>query len=252
MHTVTGAATDDEGGRHVLRDGRSGAAAGKGRGTGVDHANEVRAGRDSGEGVGGVRVLLIPIFKEHGGRGGEFRTGGEAHDADFVGVDAPFLCISADHADGLLGVINGVRLGVVAILAEAVAEDDGVDAVVVKERDEVRAFAAHVEGVVASAGHQDNRRAGVDGLFHHVHFERRVVDVDNAADAAGDRAAHVVDLGLPHFIGLEVGRIGRVERDDDAAGDDGLRCVRSVGPGAWFGDRLGRRKRRERFLRVGD
>jgi hypothetical protein len=143
--------------------------------------------------------------------------------------------VGAYHADGLLGIIDFVSLRVVAIAAQAVAEDDGVDAVVVEEGDEVRALAADVQRVVSATRGEDNRGASVDAALDRVDLDRRVVNADDAADTSRHRLAHAVHLGLADLVFLEVGRIRRPERDHDTALQDGLRSVRSVGGGCGFG-----------------
>ena len=148
--------------------------------------------------------------------------------------------------------MDGVDLGDVAVGTQPVPEDDGVDAVVVEEGDEVGGLAAHVQGPVAAPGDDDDRGAGVDGLLHQVDFDGGVVDGDDAADAAGDGLAHVVDLGHVELVGLEVGRVRREERHDDAAGQDGLGGVGLAGVGGRPGHGLGRRERGQRGLRLGD
>ena len=105
--------------------------------------------------------------------------------------------------------------GVVAVAAQAIAQDHGVDAVVVKERHEVGASRADVQRVVAAAGDQDHGRAGIDAAIDGVHFDRRIVDVDDAADAPRHRLAHVVLLGLPDPLGLQIRRAGRIEGHHD-------------------------------------
>ena len=117
--------------------------------------------------------------------------------------------------------------GVVAVAAQAVAQDDGVDAVVVEERNEVGALAADVQRVVPAARRQDDRRAGVEAAVDRVHFDGRIVDVDDAADPARHGLAHVVDFGLADLVRLEVRRAGRIQRDHHAALQDGLRSIGS-------------------------
>ena len=80
-------------------------------------------------------------------------------------------------------------------------------------------------------------------LLHHVDFDRGVVDGDDAADAAVDGPAHVVDLGHVDLVGLEVRRVRREERHDDAAGQDGLGGVGLASVGGWLGYGLGCRER---------
>ena len=106
-------------------------------------------------------------------------------------------------SDGLQRVVHRVGLGDVAVAPQPVAQDDGVDAVVVEERDEVGALGADVQRVVPAARHEDHDRAGVDAGIDDVELDRRVVDVDDALDAAGDRLLHVVHLGLPDTLLLQ-------------------------------------------------
>ena len=60
---------------------------------------------------------------------------------------------------------------VVAVAAQAIAQDDGVDAVVVEEGHEVGALAADVQRVVPAAGGQDHDRAGVQAAIDRVDFD---------------------------------------------------------------------------------
>lgn len=55
-------------------------------------------------------------------------AGGEADDTDALWVEVPGFCIGADEADGALSV--GERGGVVVFWGEAVAKDEGGDAVI--------------------------------------------------------------------------------------------------------------------------
>ncbi len=164
--------------------------------------------------------------------------------------------VSAHQADGLQGVIDGVGLRVVAVAAEAVAQDDGVDAVVVEEWHEIRALAADVEGVVSAAGDQDDGGAGIDAAIDRVDFDRRVVNIDDAVDAAGHGLAHVVLFRLAHAVHFEEAGTGRIEREDDAAGEDGRGRVGSEGGGSGLREteRRGQRRKggRRRVLDLGD
>ena len=53
------------------------------------------------------------------------------------GIEMPVLGVRAHQANGLQGIVNFVGLGVVAVAAQTVAQDDGVDPVVVEERNEI-------------------------------------------------------------------------------------------------------------------
>ena len=153
--------------------------------------------------------------------------------------------------DGLLRVGVGVGGHVVAVLAQAVAEDHGVDAVVVEEGHEVGALGADVQRVVPAARRQDDDRPGVDAPIDRVDLDARVVDVDDARDAAGHRLAHVVGLGLAHAIGLQPGRAGRIQRHHDAARHDRLRRVGRGGGGGRGRNRQRRGQRRQGRLGLG-
>ena len=86
---------------------------------------------------------------------------------------------------------------------------------------------------MSAARDQDHRRAGIEAALDRMEFDRRVVDVDDAADPAGHRLAHVVLFGLANSVRLEERRARRVERNHDAARQDRLRriCSRSVAAG---------------------
>lgn len=217
VDAVAGAGGGKEGRGDIAGNGWRGAIAGKGRGAGVEDTDEIGARGDAGEGVGLVEFLVAD-----GGGGGEFGAGREAHDADFGGVELPLGGVGTHETDGLSGVVYGVALGVVAIFAEAVAEDDGVDAVVVEEGDEVRGFRGDDELVVAAAGGKDDNSAGVDGRVDGVEFDAGVVDADDGGDAARDAGAGGVDFGKVELLAVEQGAIGRIERQDEAAGEEGL------------------------------
>ncbi len=199
----------------------------------------------------GVAVPAIEIGVLDGGGGGQFRSGGETHDADFVRIEIPLFGIGAHQADGLQRVVDLIRLRVVAIAAETVAEDDSVDAVVVKEGDEIGGFGTDVESVVAAAGRQNDGGAGVEATVDRMKFDGRIVNVDDVGDAPGHRLAHVVLLGLADACGFQVGGIGREQGHHHAAGHDGLRRVRGGGLGAGLGNAEGRGQRREGGLRRG-
>src|ERR1700693_1098463 len=111
------------------------------------------------------------------------------------------------QANGLLCVVYLIRAGIVTVSAQTTAQDDGVDAVVVKEGNEVRTFRAHVQGVVAASGHEDYGCAGIQSAVDGVHLDRGVVDVDDAVDSPGHRLAHVVLLSLADLFLVEGGRV---------------------------------------------
>jgi hypothetical protein len=87
--------------------------------------------------------------------------------------------------------------------------DDGVDAVVVEERKEVRGFGADGQGVVAAAGRENHDYPCIEAAIHRVKLDRRVVNVDDAVDAARHGLAHGVLLGLADAFCFEVIRTRR-------------------------------------------
>ena len=55
------------------------------------------------------------------------------------GIDVPFLGVSAHQADRLQSIVDFVGLRIVTVAPQAIAQDDGVDAVVVEEGNEIGA-----------------------------------------------------------------------------------------------------------------
>ena len=95
---------------------------------------------------------------------------------------------------------QGSRTGAVE---RQIAQDDGVHSVVIEPRNQIGAFRAHVECVVSAPRREEDGCAGVDAAFHGVHFDGRVVDVDNAADPPRHRLGHVILLGLANAVLLQ-------------------------------------------------
>ena len=129
----------------------------------------------------------------------------------------------------MLGVVDLVGLRIVTVAPQAIPQDDGVDAVVVEERDEIGGLAADVQSVVPAARRQDHGSAGIEAAVNCVDFDRRVVNVDDTADSPGRGLAHVVLLGFADARLIEIRRVGRIKGDHNAAGQDrrrGIRCVR--------------------------
>ena len=250
MTGIVGTCAGDKGRRHIGGNGRRGAVAREGRRAGIDDAGEIGPRTDAGKRIARVAVLLVEIFEQNRRGGGKFGAGREAHDADLIGIEVEFFGMGAHHADGLKRVVNLVRLRIVAVTAEAIAQNHRIHAVIVEKRHEIGRFGADIESIVPAAGGQDDGCAGVHTAVHGMDLDRRIVDGDDAVDAARNRLAHVVNLGLGDLVGLEVGRSGREQSDYNAAGQDGRGCVRRVGFGSRFRDvlRCGE-GRQDRFLR---
>jgi len=117
-----------------------------------------------------------------------------------VRIDVQFFGVRAPKPNRLLCVEDFIRLRIVAISAQPVAQDDRVDAVVVEERCEIGAFATHVQRVVPAPRRENHSRACVDTRLDRMDLDRRVVNADDAADGPRNRAAHVVNLGLRDLV----------------------------------------------------
>ena len=175
--------------------GRVGAA-GERSGPGIDERRRNRAARKFRRADRSARCFLFELVEEDGAGAASSAPAEKPMMPILFGIDVPFLGVGAHEADGLEGVVDGVGLRVVAVRAEAVAEDDGVDAVVVEVRNKVGAFSADVQRVVPAAGGEDDGGAGVDAAIHRMHLDRRIVDVDDAVDPARHGLAHVVLFGF--------------------------------------------------------
>jgi hypothetical protein len=112
-------------------------------------------------------------------------SGGEAEDADAVGVDLPFGGVLADQAHGALGVFEGCggfgHVG--AGVGDAVLEQDAGDALGVEPVADLGAFEVDGEDVVAAAGEDDDGCAGVLALGR-VEGDGRGGDVAQMNDGA--------------------------------------------------------------------
>ena len=162
-------------------------------------------------------ILLVEIVEQNSGRSGQFGAGRKTHHADLIGIDVPFLGIGAHQTDGLQSVVHGVDLRIVTVAAQAISKNDRVDSVVVEKRNEIGAFAADVQGLMTAARNQDHRRAGVEAAIHRMHFDRRIVNVDDAVDPPRNALAHVVLLGFANPRGVQEMGVRRIERNHDAA-----------------------------------
>ena len=97
---ITRAAAGEEGRWNIAWNRRGRPVASKGRGTRIDDARKVGSRSNSGEGIARTSVLFIKVVKQDRGCVPvNSAPAEEAHDADLVGIDAPFLGVSADEAD---------------------------------------------------------------------------------------------------------------------------------------------------------
>ena len=85
-----------------------------------------------------------------------------------------------------------------------------------------------IRATVSSAGRKYYRGSGVDCPVDRVHFNGRIMNVDNAVDSSRHGFAQIILFRLPHSILLQQRRIGRIEWNNDAALNDRLRRIRSI------------------------
>ena len=133
------------------------------------------------------------------------------------------------------GIVHGVDFGVVAVNAQAVAEDNGGDAIAGEERDAIVALGADPQDFVSAAGDDDDGGAVVGAVRGEVNLDAGVVDVERALNfAAGSDTAGggVVGFGLVEPLAFQERGIGWVEREHDAAGQRGGGEKRAVGGSA--------------------
>ena len=90
-----------------------------------------------------------------------WRAGGEAEDADAIGIDVPFGGVRTDEADGALRVLEGgggfwIRAGI----GHAIFENNAGNAAGGEPVADFGAFEIDGEDVVAAAGEDDDCSAG--------------------------------------------------------------------------------------------
>ncbi len=229
VHPVARSAADQKGRRNIPRNGGRRAIARERCRAGINDPHEIGPRRNSRQRIARVAVLLIEIAEQNRRGSRQFGARREAHDADLIRVDVPFLGVSAHHAYGLLRIVHRIGLRVVPVLAQAIPQNHRIDPVVIEEGNEIRALRADVERIVSAPGHQNHRRARIQPAIHRVDFDRWVMDVDDAVDASRHRLAHVVLFGLADPLRLEKRRARRIKRHHDPARHDRLRRIRSVG-----------------------
>ena len=200
VNPVAGAGAGDECRRSVAWNCRV-ASTSEGRGAGIDQGHEVRPRRNPSQRI--AAVAFVEILEEDRCWCGQFRAGGESHNADLIRIDVPLFRVCAHQTDGLEGVVDRIGLHVIAVAPQTITEDDSVHSVIVEPGNKVGAFRAYVERVVSASCCEDDSRARIEAAFNRVHFDGGIVDVDNAADPPRHRLAHVVLLGLAHTLLVE-------------------------------------------------
>ena|SRR5947209_14596695 len=89
---------------------------------------------------------------------------------------------------------------------------------------------------MSAARDQNYSGSGIERAINGVNFDRGIVNVNDAVDAARNRLAHVVLLGLAHACCVEEMRAGRIQGDHEAALEDGERSIGSIGGRSWRRD----------------
>ena len=179
MNPVAPAGTRDESRRRIAGN-RWLAAPGKERRPRIDQPGKIRPGRDLGEWVPGLVIVLIELGPLECGGGGQFGTGGKADNTDLVRIETPVFGVGAHELDRLQGVVHAVGLGLVAVAAQAVADDNGTHAVMGEKLDERGGF-TDIQRFVASASGENDRRAGVELAVAPMKFDGRIVNVNDGS-----------------------------------------------------------------------
>src|SRR3954468_16604006 len=110
----------------------AGVANGERRRPRIDDADEIGARADAGERIVRRGILPVELVERERRRRRELGTSREADDADPIRVEVPGFGVCAYDANRLLRVVHRVRLRVVAVASQAVAQDDGVHAVLIE------------------------------------------------------------------------------------------------------------------------
>src|ERR1043166_3665472 len=179
VDAITRAGADNECRRTVVRNRRSRAAR-EGSRAGIREDDKIGSGRNYAQRI--AAVFLVEVLEENRRGRRPFGPGRKSHDADFIGIDVPLFGVGAHQSNGLEGIVDRIGLHIATIPAQAIAQDDRVDAVVVKVGNKVGALRTDVECIMAAASGENDRRAGVDSSFHRVDLYRRVMNVDDPGD----------------------------------------------------------------------
>lgn len=149
--------------------------------------------------IGGIELGVEPLIAQKGGETRSFATGGEAHNADTLRIDAPLRRVRASEAHGTLRVHDRA---------------DGFH----------RRVALIVQGVAVLAGghailHHDRGEADrVQPLGHFRAFE--VPSEDGKATTRADQHRTAIRLLLLRQIDMHLRRADMAEFDDLAARDE--------------------------------
>jgi hypothetical protein len=192
---------------------------------GVDDEGEVGASVDGGVDVGcggsGFDVLVVGMGAEEDG---EVGAGGEADDADFVGIDVPVGGVGAGDAHGLLRVFEVGRVGrVAAFFGHTVFDEEAGDADGVEPVADIEAFAIPCEDAIATAGKDEDGGMGVVAAGRRIDAKGGNGDVGETAGAA---AADETVGGFGR-VGFRVGGLrglGCGVRPEGKSGLLGRRC----------------------------
>lgn len=184
---------------------------------GVDKDAEVGA---AGDVVDGVELVVLSLVVLKTGCGSKVAAGGEAEDADALGIEAEFAGFRPDETHSALRVHEGEFVGRVAIAArDAVFQDGGRNTDRVEPLRDFGAFKIPGKDAVATTGGDDDGRAIAFAFGRLIQGERRFADVGEAN--------HFALLGLGRtaflrtdFFGLAGGLAGPDLNDGAVSGKD--------------------------------
>lgn len=163
-----------------------------------------------------------------GGEGGcEVATRGEAHDPDFLGVDTPGFGIEANGAEGVLGVLEGDG---VFVLAVTVFEDCGRDAALIEPLGDFVALVIDGEEPVGAARADDDGGAGCLIGFREEDAKGWDVHVFDMSGVVDDFGLGELD-GSGRVTGPELEGKGVLRQGERCGGEEGERCEEWDGDG---------------------
>ena len=145
---------------------------------GIDRNGEIRPCADLVDIIDG-RVGLFIEFA--GGANGQMAAGGKSHDADAIGIDAPFGGVGTDLANGALRILEGA----LAVVGATIFKNDGGHAVGGEKFRDFRAFEIPCEDAVAAARADDHAWGGFCSVLRGIEIQRRFADSRNAENVVG-------------------------------------------------------------------
>ena len=129
-------------------------------------------------------------------------------------IDVPLLRVRAHHPDRLLRVVDLVGLRIVAVAPQPIAAGSPWSRRSCRRTGRSPRPPSRRSACCARRPAPGSPRCRCSCRGTRMQLDRRVVDVDDALDAAGHAVLHVVLLGLAHAIGVKERRAGRKQRQD--------------------------------------